>query len=236
MMLPEIARAQPGPGPGPAPAPPAPYPGQPNPGQPYQGQPNPAQPYQGQPNPAQPYPGQPYPGQPYPGQPYPGQPYPGQPYPGQYPPPYGGPPPLTPDEQRLLAEGEISPGEIVGGVVGTWVLGFGLGHAIQGRWSDRGWVFTLGESASLILLFVGLAQSSGESGDSGDVSIATGAIGWGVFRIWSIFDAAIGPSSHNSKVRDVKRRIGLPVDARRIIPYVAPGRERGGVAGLTFRF
>jgi len=239
IMLPEIARAQPRPSPPPS-APsgqPQPYPAQPQP-QPYPAQPQPNQ-GQPQPYPAQPYPAQPqpYPGQPLPGQPYPGQPFPGQPYPGQYPQPYAVPPPLTLDEQRLLAEGEISAGQVVGGVVANWMLGFGIGHGIQGRWSDRGWIFTLAESGGLVLALIGAGQLAGDDDDGGLVSVYTGLTCFLVARVWSIFDAALGPSGHNEKVRDVKRRVGLPVDASRVIPYVAPGRDRGGgVAGLTFRF
>ncbi len=43
---------------------------------------------------------------------------------------------------------QTSPGQYVGGgLVGT-VVGLGLGHAIQGRWTNDGWVFTLLEVLS----------------------------------------------------------------------------------------
>src|SRR5262245_38862858 len=90
----------------------------------------------GQAPPAQPYPPQPYP-QPYPypqPQPQPGYGY-GQPYAQQY---YL----LTPEERELLARGEIDAGSAVaGGAIGTF-FGFGIGHAVQGRYSDMGWIFT----------------------------------------------------------------------------------------------
>jgi hypothetical protein len=71
--------------------------------------------------------------------------------------------------------------------------------------------------------------------------IAVGAIGYVVSRAWSIIDAATGPSSHNARVRALKMRLGMPLEASRIMPYVAPLRDRGGAsaggtAGLTFRF
>ena len=40
--------------------------------------------------------------------------------------------------------------EYIGGAFASMFLGFGIGHAIQGRWWDEGgWVFTLGEGVTL---------------------------------------------------------------------------------------
>src|SRR5215211_7901978 len=68
-----------------------------------------------------------------------------QPQPQPY---YAQPPPvqLTDDEQELLDKGYITPGKYVGGGITATALGWGIGHAIQGRWLDRGWIFTLGEA------------------------------------------------------------------------------------------
>ncbi len=49
---------------------------------------------------------------------------------------------------------------MVGGALGT-VFGFGIGHAVQGRYvSDLGWLYTAGEIASLALMGAGFAQAS----------------------------------------------------------------------------
>jgi hypothetical protein len=182
---------------------------------------------------------QPYP-QPYPPQPYP-QPYPGQPYPGQAPYPYP-PVQLTAEEHQLLAEGGISLGQHAGGVAANWLFGFGIGQAIQGRWSDTGWIFTLGEAAGITLIVAGAVRScfGCEGGDNdGAALVIGGAIGYVAFHIWSIVDAATGPANHNRKVRALKQRVGLPMHAsQRILPYVAPARggDGGGTAGLTLRF
>ena len=43
---------------------------------------------------------------------------------------------------------------ITGGVLGT-ALGFGIGHAVQGRWlSDKGWIFTSAELVTLGVSFI----------------------------------------------------------------------------------
>src|SRR5262245_44394392 len=43
---------------------------------------------------------------------------------------------LTLDEQYLLERGFITEGEHLGGGAVALFFGFGLGHAIQGRWSE----------------------------------------------------------------------------------------------------
>ena len=49
----------------------------------------------------------------------------------------------------------------IGGVLGT-LPGFGIGHAIQGRWKEKGWIFTAGEltAAAGFLYFVIKSTSS----------------------------------------------------------------------------
>ena len=239
-----------------------------------QGQPHPAQPGQAYPaQPGQPYPvqGQPYPaqGQPYPppGQPYPapGQPYPppGQPYPapGQpYPPPgaIGVPPPyqyqpvqITTDEQDLLNQGEITDNRHVGGILVSLFFGLGIGQAVQGRYGDTGWIFTVGETASTVALFVGVFKTLDHCFDTiddhtcnndstGSVLLIGGFVGLAAFRIWEIVDAITGPPKHNARLRELRMRLGMPPAsfAHRLRPYVAPSlsRDGGATAGLTLRF
>jgi hypothetical protein len=201
------------------------------------------------PPPAQPYP--PPPAQPYP--PPPAQPYPpppAQPY-GQPPPPYGYQPQpvaLTPDEQELLVKGEISDGQIIGGAAANFFIGFGVGQAIQGRWGETGWIFTVGGVASLTALIVGIGQSvdcafddpnCDPNSDEGTGLIVAGAIGFVVFYAWGIVDAFTGPQAHNRKVRELRMRMGIPQPLYgRVMPYIKPSHDRngGGTAGLTFRF
>lgn len=212
-----------------------------------------AQPGQVQPPPVQPPPVQPYPGQePYPAQPppYPAQPPPGQPqpYPAQ-PPPYAYPPiQLTPEEHEMLMAGEISDGQHIVGVVASLGFGFGVGQAVQGRYSDTGWIFTVGELASITALMVGvfrafddcleLDDSCNDGNSDGVPLIVAGAIGLTVFRIWEIVDAIGGPSKHNARVRELRMRLGIPQPMyTKITPYVVPSRDGGGgTAGLSFRF
>jgi hypothetical protein len=149
---------------------------------------------------------------------------------------------LTGAEQALLARGEISVGAHAGGLVANWVIGFGIGQAIQGRWSETGWIFTLGEAASIAAIVYGVSQldfaddeTSGSNDNSGALIIG-GLIGYVGIHIWSIVDAATGPASHNRKLRALKQRVGLPVHDARLVPYVKRSGDGGGTAGLTFRF
>ena len=176
------------------------------------------------------------------GQPYP-QPYP---QPGPQPAPYYGsyaPGPnlhlLTPEERELLWQGEISPLQTIGGgLMAAWI-GFGVGHAVQGRYSTDGWLFTVGEVASLAAMFVGLARvSNGEfRRDNGaETLLIGGAIGFGVFRIWEIVDAFVGPSAHNRRYQDLRWRT-YGSQAPRYGLFVAPGGgQGGGSAGFSLRF
>lgn len=197
-------------------------------------------------------PGQLYPAQP--GQPYP--PQPGQPYPPPpaivVPPPYEYQPiQLTTDDQDLLNRGEIADGRHVGGILISLFFGFGIGQAVQGRYGDTGWIFTVGETASIVALFVGVLKTLDDCFDNlnehgcnnnstGDALLIGGFVGLAGFRIWEIVDAIAGPPRHNARVRQLRLRLGMPPVgfAHRLRPYIAPplSRDGGATAGLGLRF
>lgn len=184
----------------------------------------------------------------------------GYPPAGGYPPPAGGYPPpagyppagyapvvmLTPEELEVLHRGEISDGQHIAGGALALFFGFGVGQAVQGRWSDTGWVFTLGETASIAAVIAGavaiaddcldIDENCDDANDSaGTGLLVAGIIGISVFRIWEIVDAFAGPSSHNARVRELRMRVGAPQPYYG--PYFAPPKDgTGGVAGLTIRF
>jgi hypothetical protein len=56
---------------------------------------------------------------------------------------------LSEEEREILERGEYSTGEWVGGGIVGYLAGFGIGQALQGRRSDIGWVFTLGEAVCM---------------------------------------------------------------------------------------
>jgi hypothetical protein len=169
------------------------------------------------------------------------------PPPHQYQPGYHYPAQLTPEEHELLMDGEITAGQHFGGGLAALFLGFGSGQAIQGRWSDTGWIFTLGEAASFAVLIGGLvrtiddcsldSEDSCDDNSDGPPLIIAGVIGFTVFRIWEIVDAFSGPNDHNRRVRELKFRMGVPVRVGdRFMPYLNKTRDGGAVGGLQLRF
>jgi hypothetical protein len=162
------------------------------------------------------------------------------------PPAYGGyqqqPVGLTADEQRILARGEIGPGEHIGGAFLALFLGFGSGQAVQGRWTETGWIFTVGEAASIAAIVVGVNSEvedcfDEQCDDDNGALIAVGVIGLIGLHVWEIVDSIAGPSSHNRKLREIHMRLGYPQPGYySVAPFVAPTHGGGGVAGLTFRF
>lgn len=187
-----------------------------------------------------------------------------QPYPYPQPAPYPPPQPaygqgfipgqqavqLTPDEADLLQQGEISDGAHVGGALASLVVGFGAGQAVQGRYGETGWIFTLGEAASMIALVAGVVKtfddclaidsstSCSNGHGNGDALLIGGFVGLLVFRVWEVADAFGGPPKHNRKVRDLKMRLGIPVPmyTQHVVPYVNKTRDGGGTAGIAFHF
>lgn len=121
---------------------------------------------------------------------------------------------LSPEDQRILQRGEIDQGRyIAGGVVGT-IAGFGIGHAIQGRYRDGGWVFTVAEGVSMGIYTVGLISMLGDSinnnksSSSGSGLIVAGAIGYLGFHIWEIVDLWVEPGKINARYHQLRRERG----------------------------
>lgn len=122
---------------------------------------------------------------------------------------------LSEKDQEVLSIGHINDTKyIVGGILGTYPLGFGIGHVVQGRWSEQGWIFTAGEAASLGAALVGIAGCAGRgiSGsddctDGQSFLIVGGVLGYIGFRIWEIVDVWATPPSQNRKYKELKKYI-----------------------------
>ncbi|MCX5741154.1 MAG: hypothetical protein NT062_01505, partial [Proteobacteria bacterium] len=145
-----------------------------------------------------------------------------------------------------LAQGEITDGQMLGGAAVAFFVGFGTGQAVQGRWSESGWMFALGEVATLTLMVYGVAQvlddcfrtdvSCNQSNDArGETALIVGAVGFGVLRVWEIVDALSAPSSHNARVRELRIRTGQQPTYYGMKPFVSPKGD-GLAAGLSWRF
>jgi hypothetical protein len=122
---------------------------------------------------------------------------------------------LSEKDQEVLSIGEISDTSyIVGGVLGTYPIGFGIGHVIQGRWSEQGWIFTAGEAASLGAILAGVSGCIRDSDFDTDhcsgfnsTLIIGGLLGFVGFRVWEIVDVWATPPSQNRKYKELKKFI-----------------------------
>ena len=121
---------------------------------------------------------------------------------------------LSEEERKTLDIGEISTTRyVIGGVIGTYPIGLGVGHAIQGRYGDKGWIFTVGELGSMAVLLAGLGDctfddwSDDDDCDGGGL-IFLGAAGYVGFRIWEVIDVWAGSAEHNRRYREIRARQG----------------------------
>jgi len=90
------------------------------------------------------------------------------------------------DNKTTVSTGQY----ITGGLVGSF-LGFGIGHAIQGRYLEKGYIFTLGETVIPLIMapvLYNLTTTKAQRDKCVDMcgfgSFITVALG---FRVWEIF-------------------------------------------------
>ena len=91
---------------------------------------------------------------------------------------------------------------IIGGIFGT-MSGFGIGHAVQGRYTEKGWIFTMG-GLSLLAGFSGAVYFGFGASYQPDNKLLFGAaytslgvllIGMGL-KIWEVVDVWMLPSHY----------------------------------------
>ncbi|MEM9174372.1 MAG: hypothetical protein AAGC67_04000 [Myxococcota bacterium] len=156
---------------------------------------------------------------------------------------------LSDRDASILTRGLYTEDQMTwGGITGT-LIGFGSGHAIQDRWRETGWIYTAGESASVVALIggtVGCARrndndSFGDIFDTTDCFLAVSLVStatFAAFRVVEAFDVWISPRRHNARFRELEaRRARRAVRiAPYVAPYVAPGEAGGAAFGLALRF
>ncbi len=142
---------------------------------------------------------------------------------------------LSQEERQILDNGEIGTGRyVVGGILGTYPLGLGIGHAIQGRYSEKGWIFTVGELASVALAVTGLSNCVYSSIYYRDCDV-NGPFWLGIgayigFRIWEIVDVWAAPPQINRRYQELKRHMD---DETRI--FILP-KDQNVLVGLCRSF
>lgn len=98
---------------------------------------------------------------------------------------------MTNEEQDIYLKGEMDKTKyIVGGVLGTYPIGLGIGHAIQGRYSEKGWIFTAGELGAMAVSTISLVGCFGEIETNRNCNLTPfviGVYGYLAFRILELF-------------------------------------------------
>ena len=135
---------------------------------------------------------------------------------------------LTKNDHKLLDVGEIGQAQyVIGGLLGTF-WGFGIGQAVQNRWTYDGWKFTVGELGGLTAFGIGFGMCVGtivenvadgianpysptiknrDCSTASGVLMIGGALAFLGFRVWEIVDAWVTPQSYNRDLSELKNRM-----------------------------
>lgn len=87
---------------------------------------------------------------------------------------------------------------VVGGIVGS-VVGFGIGHAVQSRYSDYGWVFSIGEGLGVAgwKIIPWIMEASGYIGRAPTIISRAGLSVLVGLRLWQITDLWVFTRPHH---------------------------------------
>ncbi len=149
---------------------------------------------------------------------------------------------ISDDDRDIIEKGDIGPSRAIGGTLAAGFIGFGVGQGIEGRYGERGWIFTVADSVSCMTMFTGLLAIAGGSSESSRYHVAYGlALGGAAVclgsRVWQVIDAAVAPDAHNKRYRAALARNSGHVREAKVVPYLVPAeRGGGGVAGISMRF
>ena len=132
---------------------------------------------------------------------------------------------------------------LLGGLTST-VLGFGSGHAVQGRYWKDGWIFTAGEVVSFGAVLASLAPCRDDFFRIEKIDIAQrlakcnkpglilGQLSFISFRVWETVDAWVTPNPELKEHLFGRRRVRNTLD----IGYVPPSDRSLGSLSFAYRF
>jgi hypothetical protein len=148
---------------------------------------------------------------------------------------------LTAREERVLEVGVVPRiNYLLGGAVGTWPVGLGTGHMVQGRWRDTGWKFTVAQLGALGMVLASgdcagklLRNDDNECTGPNEVLMLSGLFAFVGLRLWEIYDVWAVPPRENARYRKLEERIRateVPAASLTLAPLV-----RVGASGVTLR-
>ncbi len=117
---------------------------------------------------------------------------------------------LTDDDRRILENGRIGGARRTFGAILAFYPGFGIGHAVEGRYLHRGWIFTLSEAGSLAIASSGVESCASIEGDCGAVVI--GILGFLGFKVWEFVDGIVGPIRDNRQYLKLQTRPQVSIE------------------------
>lgn len=125
-----------------------------------------------------------------------------------------------------------------GGILGIFP-GYGLGHAIQGRWMETGWIFTSTEllikignmlvsndTSNNLIDYVDVVVYDSRMSDAKNLALAISGWAWRGFRLWEIVDVWWLPSHY--KLAQKK--------SFQIAPVYSYNGNIKGTMGLSFKY
>jgi hypothetical protein len=138
------------------------------------------------------------------------------------------PPSMT---EPLRFEDDVSEMQQIMGPPVALMFGFGLGHVVEGRWHEKGWLFTAGDSIAMTLWMGGMitGMTCERRCEAPAAAYVSGMLGLVALRFWQTADTVTGARAKNRRVMQQRLRME---------PLLAPprGGGNGAVAGLTLRF
>jgi hypothetical protein len=133
---------------------------------------------------------------------------------------------------------------ILGGITGSF-LGLGAGHAIQGRFFDKGWIFTIGEVTSFAFIIASSVDSTPCDPADPPHSGCMGG-GWpnpywvlvlGGLHIWEIIDVWAAPGWTVQGTQQNQQSATSPTTSPRLSLWLHPTRTGlNPVVGVGLRF
>ena len=118
---------------------------------------------------------------------------------------------LSTRQEQIYYQGPISSGQAIGGgLVGTFV-GFGIGHAILGKYTESGWKFTAGEAAGVAIGAAGINQfdkcelfKDDSKCGNGLSTFLLGLLIYSGFHIWEMVEVWTIPGAHNNEYYSIR--------------------------------
>jgi len=97
----------------------------------------------------------------------------------------------SPNDSTLAASdvkniGQISDSrKITGRLLGTF-FGYGIGHAVLGKWLEKGWIFTALETTSSIIIWNGLSSRDFSTPVKTAFFLGGGVRFWEIIDVWTL--------------------------------------------------